>query len=486
MRRHLRSTLRRAGTAPTPQKQLQLQNNRLRLKSELPASYADACASLETQRSRPLDEATYAVLIRSAVEAGDLRGAHDILERMTAHGVRRKRRCYAPLLAALAHAKATEEVSELWKRMQADEVKPDQMDLARLFCAAPADVLIRQIADDAAAEGAFDIGERTARVLSAGPWRSTYERVDTATGATSHGMLKRLALEKPDRAALREALLDRASHAGHQGAWGPKARRQVADFGARWDEKVLNDALRRRREGRKPAIRVCIDGANVAWYGQNYARGGFNHAQLDHAMTRLKELFDPDVYVPTLFLPRKHVRRLGARQKQLVAGWAPYLIDVPRGVDDDWFWMRATLSDADEHAFVVTNDAARDHHLAHVAPRAFRRWLRRHVLRFEFARDGDDAAALLESTGGQRAHGQRFVLGEPPAFSTECQQLGDAWLLPVASKHSRDWARRGRTWLALSRPTNCLLPRIHHRAAPSTRPTPRLHKCTSAARAPRP
>ena len=43
--RHLRTLVRRASSATTPQKQLQLQNNRLRLKRERPASYADACAA---------------------------------------------------------------------------------------------------------------------------------------------------------------------------------------------------------------------------------------------------------------------------------------------------------------------------------------------------------------------------------------------------------------------------------------------------------
>ena len=82
VRRHLRTLVRRASST-TPQKQLQLQNNRLRLKRERPASYADACATLEEQRSKPLDEATYSVLIRNAVEAGDVAGGQEILERMT-------------------------------------------------------------------------------------------------------------------------------------------------------------------------------------------------------------------------------------------------------------------------------------------------------------------------------------------------------------------------------------------------------------------
>ena len=449
--RHLRQTLRRASqtlrrasTAPTPQKQLQLQNNRLRLKRERPANYAEACATLEEQRSRPLDEATYSVLIRNAVEAGDVAGGQEILERMTRNNVRRKRRAYAPLLAALSHNQQKDEVEALWSRMMRDEVKPDQMDLARLFAAAPSHDILRRMADDAARCGAFEINMETAKALESGKWKARYERVDTDEGVTSHGQLRRLALDADDKAALRKALLDRAE-AGAR----PDGVRLLKEFGDRWDEHVREDSEKRRREGRKQAIRVCVDGANVAWYGQNHSRGGFSHAQLDHAMARLSQFFDDEAYEPTLFLPRKHTKRLHGHRKRLVEQWSPFLIDVPRGVDDDWFWMRATLSDVEEHAFAVTNDAARDHHLAHVAPRAFRRWLRRHVLRFEFARDGDDAEALLRTKGGQRSAGQHFVLGEPPAFSTECQQVDDAWLLPLQTKHSKDWNLRSRTWLSL-------------------------------------
>ena len=64
-------------------------------------------------------------------------------------------------------------------------------------------------------------------------------------------------------------------------------------------------------------------------------------------------------------------------------------------------------------------------------------------------RDGDDAEVLLRTKGGQRSAGQHFVLGEPPAFSTECQRVGDAWLLPLQTTHSKDWNLRSRTWLSL-------------------------------------
>ena len=193
VRRHLRSLVRRASTT-TPQKQLQLQNNRLRLKRERPASYAEACETLETQRNRPLDEATNSVLIRNAVEAGDVAGGQEILERMTRNNVRRKRRAYAPLLAALSHNQQKDEVEALWSRMMRDEVKPDQMDLARLFAAAPSHDILQRMADDAARCGAFEIKMETAKALESGPWRARYERVDTDEGVTSHGQLRRLCL----------------------------------------------------------------------------------------------------------------------------------------------------------------------------------------------------------------------------------------------------------------------------------------------------
>ena len=63
--------------------------------------------------------------------------------------------------------------------------------------------------------------------------------------------------------------------------------------------------------------------------------------------------------------------------------------------------------------------------------------------------DGADAEVLLRTKGGQRSAGQHFVLGAPPAFSTECQRVGDAWLLPLQTKHSKDWNLRSRTWLSL-------------------------------------
>ena len=51
---------------------------------------------------------------------------------MTRNNVRRKRRAYAPS-AALSHNQQKDQVEALWAKMAPDDVKPDQMDLARLL-----------------------------------------------------------------------------------------------------------------------------------------------------------------------------------------------------------------------------------------------------------------------------------------------------------------------------------------------------------------
>ena len=176
-------------------------------------------------------------------------------------------------------------------------------------------------------------------------------------------------------------------------------------------------------------------------------------------------------------------KRLKAGAKALVEGWARrpgVLVAVPPGSDDDWYWMLASLSIQSRGCdFVVTNDAARDHHFMRLAPRPFMRWKHRHVLNFEFAkrdarrapdhqgggRGGDDepdpnvaaaGATHRERAGtfGARTHATMatnvgtFVLAEPPTFSRELQKLvsatHDAWLLPVAETPG--------VWLALHRP----------------------------------
>ena len=149
--------------------------------------------------------------------------------------------------------------------------------------------------------------------------------------------------------------------------------------------------------GDPPPTRVALDGANVAWYGQNFRGGAFNYDQLQQAMESLETLFSTDdapprvSYAPLLarpsasrplggrvvtesrvrhgerrtqfvlggepvrtrrlatqVLPRKNVaRKLKPAQRALVERWLgvrDLVKDVPPGSDDDWYWMLSTLS----------------------------------------------------------------------------------------------------------------------------------------------
>ena len=77
---------------------------------------ADARVGRRRSATPPLGEATYAVLIRSAVEAGDVGAAARLLERLRARSPERpRRRAYAPLLAALSLRDDPAAVEALWR-----------------------------------------------------------------------------------------------------------------------------------------------------------------------------------------------------------------------------------------------------------------------------------------------------------------------------------------------------------------------------------
>lgn len=197
----------------------------------------------------------------------------------------------------------------------------------------------------------------------------------------------------------------------------------------------------------------------MAWYGQNYRGGRFDDDQLRCALAAMPETFGAD-YRPTVVLPRKNaIRRRGPPLDLAGLGLDDDGLErVPAGSDDDWYWMLATLSTASRGCdFVVTNDAARDHLFSTAAPRPFRRWMRRHVLRFEFAFAGGDPGDAGDAGFGARSHRSgaarsrpTFVVAPPPAFSDEIQRLGGgkrrgaAWFLPVAGERS--------VWLCLEGP----------------------------------
>lgn len=64
------------------------------------------------------------------------------------------------------------------------------------------------------------------------------------------------------------------------------------------------------------------------------------------------------------------------------------LYAVPRGANDDWYWMYSTLYPGRKtQAFVVTNDLMRDHKVSFLAPSSFIRWRTSQIVYYSISRN---------------------------------------------------------------------------------------------------
>lgn len=87
---------------------------------------------------------------------------------------------------------------------------------------------------------------------------------------------------------------------------------------------------------------------------------------------------------------------------------ANMIYEVPKGANDDWYWIFATLYEGRrKHARVLTNDRMRDHKLAFMEPRPFLRWRNAHVTLYDLVYTAeDDTKPLIQL----REPGMRYSL----------------------------------------------------------------------------
>ncbi|CAM9499214.1 unnamed protein product, partial [Ectocarpus fasciculatus] len=145
----------------------------------------------------------------------------------------------------------------------------------------------------------------------------------------------------------------------------------------------------------KPEFDYIIDAANIAYSRQNHDNGKFSFRQIetvvDHLLVTCPEK-RALVLIPSCYLSnsmpnnvKKNVlsyvqktrddQRIVDRLKKM-----DMLYEVPKGADDDWYWIFATVNEGrSRHANVITNDLMRDHKLAFMEPRPFLRWRNAHV-----------------------------------------------------------------------------------------------------------
>lgn len=204
------------------------------------------------------------------------------------------------------------------------------------------------------------------------------------------------------------------------------------------------------------------DGANVAYYMQNFNQGSFNYHQIQFMVDALKKMKEN----PLVILPFKYCSNSfwissttsSSARKQVLTSDERAILEglmkegrfyrVPPRCLDDYYWMLASVSDqtnsrqginldvpADNEdgrwpgarPMLVTNDQMRDHRLGFLEPRLFRRWTSCYIVNYNFT-------AFVGSECADREIG----FSTADFFSREIQKhdsiCGSVWHFPVS-----DW-----------------------------------------------
>lgn len=117
---------------------------------------------------------------------------------------------------------------------------------------------------------------------------------------------------------------------------------------------------------------IIVDGANVGYYKQNFA-GAPNHVDYHQINALLNGLINQHQRKPLLIIHSRHLADSMIPPhdpvvREIIASWKSreILYATPKGFNDDWFWMYATVKYTIP---VVTNDDMRDHHFQLLSPR---------------------------------------------------------------------------------------------------------------------
>lgn len=207
---------------------------------------------------------------------------------------------------------------------------------------------------------------------------------------------------------------------------------------------------------------AIVDGANVAYYMQNFNQGSFNYHQIQFMVDALKKMNEN----PLVILPFKYCSKSfwissttsTSARKQVLTNEEIAILEgltkegrlyrVPPRCLDDYYWMLASVSEqtksrqganldvpADNkegrwpgaRPMLVTNDQMRDHKLGFLEPRLFRRWTSCYIVNYNFT-------AFVGSECADREIG----FSTADFFSREIQKHdsagGPVWHFPVS-----DW-----------------------------------------------
>jgi pentatricopeptide repeat protein len=288
--------------------------------------------------------------------------------------------------------------------------------------------------------------------LSMGPvvntdrWQiSSACHVDPKTGTLTEGCLKGFKLKQvplTDRAFremsnMNETIMFDGKMAGDdrpfQGGGKGKKRHDFDPKQRKMEWQKFAQFLDRKEKelGTSKPFDVVIDGANIGYFGQNFAEAPphVDYEQIDWVVRHFSEETNQRVL---LVMHSRHFspNLLPDKFRPLVDSWIEegILYKTPHAMNDDWFWMHAALK---YRLLVVSNDEMRDHHFQMLSPRFFVRWRERYHIRFSFG-----AWETKQREDGQpgRRKQRQVLLEYPEIYSRRIQRIEDGLVIPLAKR----------------------------------------------------
>lgn len=162
----------------------------------------------------------------------------------------------------------------------------------------------------------------------------------------------------------------------------------------------------------RPEYEYIVDAANVAYNNQNFESGKFSYQQIELVVDKLKErsknilVIIPNSYASQTSIPNSISKGGKKSKRSTLSANDQRIIDklrdgnmlyvVPRGANDDWYWVYATIYEGRKKpAYVISNDLMRDHKIAFIEPKPFLRWRSSQIVYFALSKvceDSDDVS----------------------------------------------------------------------------------------------
>ena len=142
--------------------------------------------------------------------------------------------------------------------------------------------------------------------------------------------------------------------------------------------RVLGTITKAMGSFQKIKYDTIIDGANV---------GFFNRGTMSGKKICFKQLFNMGKLLfstgrlPLIILHQHHVDSATTEEKELIKSNKIPMFIVPKGGDDDWFWLYAALTNS--KSLLVTNDEMRNHFHYMNFDSEFLDWKTTHVVRYD-------------------------------------------------------------------------------------------------------